>query len=262
MFKLKGNDYTQEEIKQWYTEEEEWHNQFSDGRNESGDYWIIYEVFNRKYAVDRFAELTKEKKVLSFGCAEGSDTAKLYGEYGFRLYGIESSEELIRAFRKNFPGSKIEKATTEGRINYPEDFFDYIFCFGVLHHIPNVSFVLKEFHRVLKPGGIAIIREPVCWMYSGNVKPDELSPNERGIPVSFFRTEFENLGFDILEIHKSYYKPLMFLLRKSKFLCRFPELMYHTDRLLCSLPDTGKYYPENFPDRFAASSAYYTVRKK
>lgn len=261
-FNLKGNEFNPEQIKKWYDEEEEWHNQFPEGRNEADDYWIIYEVFNRKYAIDKYAKLTKESKVLSFGCAEGSDTAKLYREYGFKLYGIESSEKLIEAFKNNFPKAGIEKAAIEGDINYPSDFFDYVFCFGVLHHIPNVSKVLNEFHRVLKTGGVAIIREPVCWMYSGKTRPADLSPNERGIPVSFFRQEFEKMNFEILEIHKSYYKPLMHFLRKSKFLSGFPDAMYFTDRFLCSLPDTGKYYPETFADRLSASSAYYCIRKK
>jgi ubiquinone/menaquinone biosynthesis C-methylase UbiE len=31
----------------------------------------------------------------------------------------------------------------------------------VLHHIPNVEHVLAELARVLTPGGLALIREPI-----------------------------------------------------------------------------------------------------
>jgi len=259
-FKLTGNSFDLDLIKKWYDEEEEWHNQFSNGRNDADNYWIIYEVFNRKYAIDKFAKLTSDSKVLSFGCAEGSDTAKLYKEFNFNLYGIEASDELIKAFKNGFPNAEIEKANIKGNINYPNNFFDYIFCFGVLHHIPNVSFVLKEFQRVLKKGGIAIIREPVCWMYNGDKRPADLSPNERGIPIEFFKSEFDKLNFEILEISKSYYKPLMSLMRKVSVMSKFPNAIYYLDKMMCSLPDTNKYYPENFIDRFAASSAFYVVK--
>lgn len=261
-FNLIGNDYNLEEIKNWYDEEEKYHNQFTSGRNSADDYWIIYEVFNRKYAIDKFTKLTSESNVLSFGCAEGSDTAKLLKDYNFNLYGIEASDELIKAFENYFPKAKVRKAEIDGTINYPDNFFDYIFCFGVLHHIPNVSKILSEFKRVLKPGGVMILREPVCWMYSGENRPKDLSPNERGIPVSFFKNEFEKLDFDVIEIQKSFYKPLMSLLRRVNILSQFPNAVYFLDRIMCKLPSTDSYYVKNFIDRFSPSSAYYIVKKK
>lgn len=261
-FKLIGNDYSIEQIKKWYDEEENFHNQFSAGRNAADDYWIIYEVFNRRYAIDKYVKFSNETKILSFGCAEGSDTARLYKEHNFRLFGVESSEKLIEAFKENFPDGEIVKATIEGKISYADDFFDYVFCFGVLHHIPNVSYVLEEFWRVLKSGGIAIIREPICWMYSGGDRPADLSPNERGIPVEYFKNEFSRLDFKLLSIQMSYYKPLMSVLRKTKMLWRLPNLMYSLDRVAGKLPSSKKYYPDSFADKFAPSSAYYVIQKK
>lgn len=262
MFKLLGNDFNQEEIKKWYKEEEEYHNQFTGGRNDADEYWSIYEEFNKRYAINDYVNFNKETRVLSFGCAEGSDTAKLYKEHKFRLYGLEPSEQLISAFKKGFPDAEIIKAETDGKIDYPSDFFDYIFCFGVLHHIPNVSFVLNEFQRVLKKNGTAIIREPVCWMYSGDVRPKDLSPNERGIPVDFFIEEFKKLDFKILTIRKSYYKPLMHFVRKSPFSWKFPSLIYWADNILSRIPNRKNYYSKNFLDKFNAGCAYYIVKNK
>ncbi len=262
MFKLSGNDFNQEEIEKWYKEEEEYHNQFTGGRNDADEYWSIYEEFNRRYAINDYVKLSRETRLLSFGCAEGSDTAKLYKEHKFRLFGLEPSEQLIRAFKKGFPEADIVKANTEGTIDYPSDFFDYIFCFGVLHHIPNVSFVLKEFHRVLKDDGIAIIREPICWMYSGDKRPEDLSPNERGIPVEFFREEFANLNFDVLKIKYSYYKPLMHFVRKSPYSWKFPALIYRMDNILSMIPSRKNYFSRNLSDRFNAGCAYYVIKKR
>ena len=262
MFKLTGNDFNQEEIKKWYEEEEKYHNQFTGGRNSSDEYWSIYEEFNRRYAINNFVKFSKEIRVLSFGCAEGSDTAKLYKEQKFRLYGLEASEQLITAFKDGFPEAEIVKANIDGKIDYSTDFFDFIFCFGVLHHIPNVSFVLKEFHRVLKEGGIAVIREPICWMYSGDKRPEDLSPNERGIPVEFFREEFSNLNFEILRIKYSYYKPLMHFVRKSPVCWKFPSLIFRIDNILSRIPNRKNYFGRNLSDKFNAGCAYYVIKKR
>lgn len=260
-FKLPGNDHGIDNIRKWYEEEEAWHDRFSNGRNDKNDYWIVYEVFNRKYAINKHVKFSRDSKILSFGCAEGSDTSRLYDEHKFQLFGVEASAELIDAFKKNNPEAVIVKAQIDGSIDYPDESFDHIFCFGVLHHIPNVSFIIKEFHRVLKTGGVAVIREPLCWMYSGKNRPDDLSPNERGIPESFFRKEFTSTGFELLEVKYSFYKPLMSLIRKFGFIDKFPGLVYHADKLLCSIPRKHKYYPQTFLDRFTPSSAYYIVKK-
>lgn len=42
---------------------------------------------------------------------------------------------------------------------YEDNKFDLIVTLMTLHHIKNVEQVLREFRRILKPGGCIIIRE-------------------------------------------------------------------------------------------------------
>jgi len=150
-----------------------------------------------------------------------------------------------------------------GNIDYNDNFFDYVIVLGVLHHIPNVSFVLSELYRVLKRGGRIIIREPISSMKPKNKwrKNDKISPNERGIPVNFMKSEMEKLGFRILSVFKSYYAPLIRFTEVYPFLQKFPNLIYCIDKLCCSLPIPIRYYRENIFSKCAPGSAYYIAEK-
>lgn len=261
MFKLRGNNYSKKDTEKWYREEEDYHNQFRGGRGEK--YWIIYETFNERYAFNKFLNLSSESKVLSFGCAEGNDLEKIYKKNKFRLYGIEASNELIKAFCKKFPKAEIQKSNIYGNIDYNDNFFDYVIVLGVLHHIPNVSFVLSELYRTLKRGGRIIIREPISSMKPKNKwrKNDKISPNERGIPINFMKKEIEKLGLKILSIQKAYYAPLMRIIKAFSCFQNFPNLIYYIDKLCCSFPIPYKYHRESIFAKCAPGSAYYIAEK-
>ena len=46
------------------------------------------------------------------------------------------------------------------RLPYKDNSFDICFCGWVLHHFPDINPVVKELHRVLKPGGKIAFVEP------------------------------------------------------------------------------------------------------
>jgi SAM-dependent methyltransferase len=48
-------------------------------------------------------------------------------------------------------------------IPLPADAVDAILCTQVLEHVPDADAALRELHRVLRPGGIAILTVPQYW---------------------------------------------------------------------------------------------------
>jgi SAM-dependent methyltransferase len=48
-------------------------------------------------------------------------------------------------------------------MRHPDSSADYFICFHVLEHIPDEHLALAEIHRVLKPGGVAVLQVPVDW---------------------------------------------------------------------------------------------------
>lgn len=47
-------------------------------------------------------------------------------------------------------------------IQYPENTFDMIYCSHVLEHVPEDRKAMREFYRVLRPGGWAILMVPMA----------------------------------------------------------------------------------------------------
>lgn len=58
------------------------------------------------------------------------------------------------------PTSMVQMDITD--IQYPADSFDVIFCCHVLEHVADDRQAMREFYRVLKSGGWAILLVPIC----------------------------------------------------------------------------------------------------
>jgi 2-polyprenyl-3-methyl-5-hydroxy-6-metoxy-1,4-benzoquinol methylase len=92
-----------------------------------------------------------------------------------------------------------KKPTILGNIEFQDSVFDLIVCLGTLHHIPNVSKIIKELYRVAKPGGITIIREPIISMGDWRSARKGLTKRERGIPKDIFQKMITDAGFKVVK---------------------------------------------------------------
>ena len=62
-------------------------------------------------------------------------------------------------YTDEYPAKTINVDITD--IRFQENSFDVIYCSHVLEHVPNDLQAMKEFHRVLKPGGWAMLQVPL-----------------------------------------------------------------------------------------------------
>jgi ubiquinone/menaquinone biosynthesis C-methylase UbiE len=197
------------------------------------------EVEERKYLVEphipSFAEFAKwkDKEVLELGCGIGTDSIN-FARAGAKLTVLELSEQSLEITRKRFEtyGLKANFILGNGEelsSYFPDRHFDLIYSFGVIHHTPNPSAVIREIQKVIKPGG-----ELRMMLYSkfstknlmilmGLAQPEA----QAGCPIAFTYTQsdiFDLLSsFTILDCHKDHIFPYKIEEYKQyKYVKKFP----------------------------------------
>ena len=98
-------------------------------------------------------------KVLEIGCGLGTDGAQ-FAEAGADYTGIDLTEAAVELARRRFelfdlPGT-FKTADAES-LSFPDESFDLVYSHGVLHHTPDTGKAIQEIHRVLRPGGRAVV---------------------------------------------------------------------------------------------------------
>jgi 2-polyprenyl-6-hydroxyphenyl methylase/3-demethylubiquinone-9 3-methyltransferase len=94
--------------------------------------------------------------VLDLGCA-GGFMAEALAKRGAKVKGIDPASQAIHAARTHAAeaGLKIQYDVGVGEeLPYDDAAFDVVVCVDVLEHVEDLSQVLAEVVRVLKPGGL------------------------------------------------------------------------------------------------------------
>lgn len=100
-------------------------------------------------------ESVKGKKVLEIGVGLGADHQG-FAENGADLYGIDLTDRAINHVQKRFEFMNLKSSLKVGdaeALGFPDNYFDYVYSWGVIHHSPNTTKAASEILRVLKPGG-------------------------------------------------------------------------------------------------------------
>ena len=97
--------------------------------------------------------------VLEVGCGIATDGAR-FARAGARYAGVDSSERALELARKRFSLEGLDGAFTRASatsLPFADESFDLVYSHGVIHHIPDTASAVREFHRVLRPGGTALV---------------------------------------------------------------------------------------------------------
>lgn len=98
-------------------------------------------------------------RVLEIGCGLGTDGAQ-FARAGAIYTGVDLTDAAVELARRGFElfGLKGEfrRADAE-RLDFADESFDLVYSHGVLHHTPDTRRAVREVHRVLRPGGRAVV---------------------------------------------------------------------------------------------------------
>jgi SAM-dependent methyltransferase len=256
-----GDNFTLAEIRQWYEEESE---AYADlGSKEAGEYVYGYHALNQLHGF-KYLPPGRFENVLGLGAAWGHEFFPIIDRIG-HLHIVEPSDNLQSEKLGNLV-PVYKKPAVSGELPYEDNFFDLVTCSGTIHHTPNVSFILSELHRVLKPGGYLLLREPIISMGDWTKPRKGLTKNERGVPLKIFRKLFSDLNLEI--VHEGFcFCMTAFFQRIWGNFAKRPIFTYKSyvwlDKYLSKLFLWNLHYHATGKlQRIAPQSVFYVLKKK
>jgi SAM-dependent methyltransferase len=106
-----------------------------------------------------FIGLNNRHQVLEIGCGTGLFTQEL-SRTGNKITAIDLCEDLIFCAKERVTAPNVHFVTGNAcKTEFADASFDYIVGSSSLHHL-EVDTALKEFFRILKPGGKILFTEP------------------------------------------------------------------------------------------------------
>lgn len=141
--------------------------------------------------------------VLDVGCGAGAMTARIATDAAAaRVVGIDVDEaQLAKNANRSWPAAVAFQRAGAESLAFKDAAFDAATLFKLLHHIPadSMDAAFAELARVLRPGGLLYVSEPVydgafndvmrLFHDKGVVRAQALEATERAITAGLFRLE-------------------------------------------------------------------------
>lgn len=108
------------------------------------------------------------QRILEVGCGLGIDLLR-FAKGGALVTGVDLAQQSIDLAQKNFQlnGAAGEFYVMDGEaLDFENSSFDMVYAHGVLQYTANAAAMVHELHRVLKPGGEAImmVYNRISWL--------------------------------------------------------------------------------------------------
>ena len=253
--KLYGDDFGPAEIAAW----------FEDEREASVGLWYGEHTTYLDHAANlrhgfRFLPPGRLDRVLGLGSAYGEEFLPILGRTD-AVTIVEPSDVYVRHDIHGVPATYV-KPRADGSLPFPDDHFVLATCFGVLHHIPNVSAVVREMHRCVRPGGHLLIHEPTVSMGDWTKPRPGLTKRERGIPYRILQTIVNSAGFTVVKETRCCSSTVSRLANRVKWPWRNSVPAVVLDELVCRLlPQDPPYHPSELVKLAMIETVYYVLKK-
>jgi len=146
------------------------------GRDIGQHSWLTAE---RQEEFATLAGFGRDTALLEVGCGSGGPALFLCETIGLSVTGIDTNESGIAAATADAARRRLSARATfrcmdgAGRLSFGDASFDAIECIDAINHLPDRASVLREWRRVLRPGGVLLFTDPV--VVTGAVTAEEFA---------------------------------------------------------------------------------------
>ncbi|MBL9214674.1 MAG: methyltransferase domain-containing protein [Opitutaceae bacterium] len=107
--------------------------------------------------IERVRPPRRDDLLLDCGAGTGRFAQEMEGRC--RVLVLDDHEEALRLLRRRFRAEQILSLAGD-RVPLPDGSLEYTTALDVLEHTPDDRAVVAGFHRLLKPGGVAVVTVP------------------------------------------------------------------------------------------------------
>jgi SAM-dependent methyltransferase len=126
----------------------------------------------------RLLDLRPGRKALEVACGSGGVTCRMAVETGATCAGVDLNPQGIEAARtrgrEQGLANRVSFQVVDAgqRLPFPDGSFDAVFCNDSINHLPGRLEVLRDWHRVLRPGGRLLFTDPI--VVTGQLTNEEI----------------------------------------------------------------------------------------
>lgn len=123
--------------------------------------FVISPFLNREAVAERVAhsiqKCLKAGRILDVGCGEGHFLSRFFQAGGWETWGVELSKSAATLAANQ--GINVYTGDTHSA-HFPSAFFDVVTVLDAFYYFHDPLGELKEFKRILKPGGLLVVELP------------------------------------------------------------------------------------------------------
>lgn len=118
------------------------------------------------------------QRALEVACGSGGVTCAMARHTGAACVGVDINPHGIEAAKSRAARDGLaalvsfQVVDAGGRLPFPEASFDAVFCNDSINHLHGRPAVLRDWHRLLRPGGRVLFSDPI--VVTGQLSSDEI----------------------------------------------------------------------------------------
>ena len=188
------------------------HAEFCDWAGTYDTHWLNHFLFepSHKLLVQELGSV-RPGRILDVGCGTG-ELANRLARRGWQVIGLDLCEPMLHRARfklNGYAGSVRLTVADSEHVPFADGTFDAVTCANSFHHYPHQEAVVRELHRVLKPGGECFLLDGWPDQFIGRIVFDLIITQVEGGQVKHresreLQTMFRDAGFERIHQKRTY----------------------------------------------------------